>query len=221
MRANVAMLVLITAGLMVTSWRSLPAIETYQYTQLQTEACVVNADYATTPCLWNFYPAPNLLQPRVAFLRAQHDAIFGENYQRLAQPIPYPAAHALVRYYDSGNGDYLITTAYDINFYGPYTAQSILGYLYDLQQPGTHALYGCITSSGHHFVSLKAACPGGTYERTEGWLLNKPTAASGVDTPLYGCTSGGADFVSPQAICEGQTSSGALGYALMQDLSDP
>lgn len=111
--------------------------------------------------------------------------------------------------------------------------------MFDQQQPGSHALYSCVTADGHHFVSLKVACTGGTmsgtYVRTEGWLLTKPGAASGgsgasgasADTLLFECQSASAaDFVSSQATCEGQSSAGAgtsagtrigsLGYALAQ-----
>ncbi|HEY8326289.1 MAG TPA: hypothetical protein VIG77_17460, partial [Ktedonobacterales bacterium] len=229
--ANVALLLLGSAGLLVTSVRNVSPMETFQETQLQTEGCVVNVDYADVPCLWRFYPAPNQLQPLVAYLRDQRDTIFAGDYQRLEQPTPSPAAHALVRYYDPADGDYLVTTRYDLNAYGPYFAPTVLGYVYDQQQPGTHALYSCARADGQHFVSLKASCAGGTYVRTEGWLLTKPSTAAGsgagasADIPLFDCRSASAaDFVSSQATCESQTGAGtsaatdigSLGYALAQ-----
>jgi hypothetical protein len=232
-RANVALLMLASVALLMTSLASIPEMEAFQETQLQTEGCVVNVDYADVPCLWRFYPAPNQLQPLVAYLRDQRDTIFAGDYQRLEQPTPSPAAHALVRYYDPSDGDYLVTTRYDLNAYGPYYDPTVLGYVYDQQQPGTHALYSCARADGQHFVSLKASCAGGTvsgtYVRTEGWLLTKPSTAAGsaagasAETPLFDCRSASAaDFVSSQATCESQTGAGtsagtdigSLGYAL-------
>lgn len=219
--ANIALLIVATLGMALTSVRSVSTLEAFQETQLLNEGCVVNVEYATVPCLWNFYPAPNQLLERVTYLRTQRDGIFAGNYQRLVQPAPTPSVHALMRYYDPADGDYLVTTRYDLNAYGPYFDPIALGYLYDQQQPGTHALYTCVTAGGQHFVSLKAACAGGTYVRTEGWLLTKPsasgsgTAGASADMPLFDCRSASAaDFVSSQATCDGQTSIGSLGYAL-------
>ncbi|HZC05053.1 MAG TPA: hypothetical protein VE338_05370, partial [Ktedonobacterales bacterium] len=213
---NALMLIVATLGMVLTSLRSVPTLEAFQYAQLQTEGCVVNVEYATVPCLWNFYPAPNLLPDRVAYLRAQHDGIFAGNYQRLVQPAPTPSAHALVRYDDAVDGDVWVTSRYDINLYWPYAATGVLGYVYDQQQPGTHALYECITSAGRHFVSLHAGCAGGSTVRTEGWLLNQADA-SGADIALYECASPSSDVVSAQATCKGMTDAVLLGYALAHE----
>jgi hypothetical protein len=177
---------------------------------------VVNVEYATVPCLWNFYPAPNLLLDRVAYLRAQHDGIFAGNYQRLIQPAPTPSAHVLMRYDDAADGDVWVTSRYDINFYWPYAATSALGYVYDQQEPGSHALYGCITSAGRHFVSLQASCAGGSTMRTEGWLLNRADA-SGATVALYACANPSGEAVSTQSTCGGTAKAVLLGYALAHE----
>jgi hypothetical protein len=217
---NAFMLIVATLGMALTSVRSVPTLETFQSTQLQTEGCVVNVEYATVPCLWNFYPAPNQLPERVAYLRAQHDGIFAGNYQHLVQPAPTPSAHALVRYVDAADGDVWVTSRYDINFYWPYAATGVLGYLYDQQQPGAHPLYECVTAAGRHFVSLQANCTGGTTLRTEGWLLNRADASGG-DIALYACAPSGAETgaetVSTPTRCGGAAKVVLLGYALAHE----
>lgn len=213
--ANSLLLVSATVGLLLANLGDIPAMLTFQYNQLRLEACVVNVEYATTPCLWQFYPIPADLPSRVAYLRAEHFALFGEDYQRLAQPAPTPPARALVRYYDAATGDYWSTTSVEIDAYGVYSANATLGYLYEQRQPGTHALYTCVAANGHHVVSLNAACVGGTYLRTEGWLLNTPAAGTQM-VELYDCASASGDFASSQLTCDGQKNDGALGYALTQ-----
>jgi glycosyltransferase involved in cell wall biosynthesis len=213
--ANTLMLVIATLALTWANWQNVPNMEAYQYTQLQTESCVVNAYYAPASCLLRFYPSATILQQRADYLRAEHWTIFGENYESLEQAPPNPSMHALVRYFDSSDGDHWVTTSYDVNFYSPYAAEQPLGYLYDQQQPGTQALYTCVTASGHHFASLKVTCAGGTYLRTEGWLLDKPIDPT-QDVALYDCASASGEFVSASATCEGQKSDGLLGYAAIQ-----
>jgi hypothetical protein len=213
---NALMLIVATLGMALTSWRSVPTLETFQSTQLQTEGCVVNVEYATVPCLWNFYPAPNLLPERVAYLRAQHDGIFAGNYQHLVQPAPTPSTHALVRYVDAADGDVWVTSRYDLNFYWHYAATGALGYLYDQQQPGAHPLYECVTAAGRHFVSLLATCAGGSTLRTEGWLLNRADASGG-DIALYACAPSGAETVSTPTSCGGAAKAVLLGYALAHE----
>jgi hypothetical protein len=215
MGANSLLLVVMTLGLVWANWVNVPNMETFQYGRLQSEACVVNSDDASTQCLWQYYPSATLLQQRVVYLRAEHFGIFAGNYQSLVQPEPAPSMHPLVRYFDTGTGDHWITTSYDINFYGSYAVEQTLGYVYDQQQPGTHALYTCVTASGHHIASLSRVCVSGTYQRTEGWLLDKPVAPS-QDVALYNCAGASGDFVSPVATCEGQTSEGLLGYVAVQ-----
>ncbi len=211
--ANVVLLVGSTIGLARANWTNIANMETYQYSQLRSQACIVNVDYATNECLWQFYPYTWLLAPRVAYLRSQHFAIFSGPYQNLVQPAPTPPIHGLLSYYDPRTGDHLITTSYGVNGYGPYAIEQTLGYVYDQEQPGTHALYTCVTTNGHHFVSLTAACLGGTYLRTEGWLLNAPLATAQTSA-LFHCVSAKGDFVWPTQTCAGATNLGALGYAL-------
>ncbi|HEX8728151.1 MAG TPA: hypothetical protein VF739_05995, partial [Ktedonobacterales bacterium] len=214
--ANAFLLIVATLGMALTSWRSVPTLEAFQSTQLQTEGCVVNVAYATVPCLWSFYPAPSQLPERVAYLRAQQDGIFAGNYQRLVQPAPTPSAHALVRYVDAANGDVWVTTRYDINFYWSYAATGVLGYLYDQQQPGAHPLYECVTAAGRHVVSLQAQCAGGTTLRTEGWLLNQADASAG-ERALYACAGSSAETVSTPTSCGGGAKAVLLGYALTHE----
>lgn len=211
--ANVVLLVGSTAGLVGANWTHVSNMETYQYDRLPLQACIVNVDYATNACLWQFYPYPWLLAPRVAYLRSEHFAIFSGAYQKLVQPAPTPPMHGLLSYYNPRNGDHWTTTSYAVNYYGPYVIQQTLGYVYDQEQPGTHAIYTCVASNGHHFVSLTATCVGGTYLRTEGWLLNAPPATTR-SSALVHCMNAVGDFVWPSQTCAGATNLGALGYTL-------
>ena len=210
--ANVVLLVGLTMGLASANLTNASNMATYQYGRLRLQACIVNVDYATNECLWQFYPYTWLLAPRVAYLRSQHFAIFSGPYQKLVQPAPTPPMHGLLSYDNPDTGDHLITTSDAVNAYGQYVIEQTLGYVYDQQQPGTHALYTCVTGNGQHFVSLTATCLGGTYLRTEGWLLNAPRAT--VETrALFHCMSAKGDFVWPAQTCAGATNLGPLGYA--------
>jgi hypothetical protein len=211
--ANSLLLALATVGLVWANWSYVPFIRNFQYQQLQTEACIVNDAYATTPCLWEYHPDITYLRPQIAYLRAEHFGVFSGDYQNLEQPTPNPSAHALIHYFEPSTGDNWITTSYGLDFYGPYAAEETLGYLYDQQQPKTHALYTCVTTNGRHFVSLNRACAGGTYLRTEGWLLNKPVAGL-QNAELFDCAQPGNDAVSIQPTCGGSTKATPLGYAL-------
>lgn len=211
--ANVALLIGSTVSMVGVNLNHVSDMETYQYSGLQAQACIVNVDYATNACLWQFYPYPWLLAPRVAYLRSEHLAIFSGDYQKLVQPAPMPSMHGLLSYYNPHDGDYWTTTNIAVNNYGPYFIKQTLGYIYDQQQPGTHALYTCVTTNGRHFSSLTATCLGGMRLRTEGWLLDSPPTAAR-SSALFHCLSATGDFVWPAQTCAGAVNLGPLGYAL-------
>lgn len=73
---------------------------------------------------------------------------------------------------------------------------------------GRHPLYGCVTASGDHFISLASNCEGHTLLQHEGYAYSSP----GTGVQLYRCTFPGGHFVTSAANCEGWTMEGSLGY---------
>ncbi|MFC4068454.1 hypothetical protein [Actinoplanes subglobosus] len=123
------------------------------------------------------------------------------------EPLRMPDTLDLVRYLSSG--EHLSTTW---GAFG-YQREGSLGSLYGTQQPGTTALYQCVSGSRDTFTSPRVDCEGQRYGTRRGFVFQQPPA--GVATRrLYRCLIGGEHFDSNDPGCEGQRTEGLLGYTL-------
>jgi hypothetical protein len=213
--ATATVVLLMTIALTHMNAISVGQMEDAKYIGQQNQACVVNYAYATPACLQLFYPNPDIVRQEAPFLKEARLGIFSGDTSSLTWPAPaYPPSLPLTPYYDTYTQSWWTTVSYTLDERYSYYAYPALGYVYQQQQPGTRALYDCLTADGQHVLSVQADCQGQRMVGVQGWVYSAPPAGIST-TALYSCFTGAHGYVgATDAACNGQMLEGVLGYIL-------
>ncbi|HZC05916.1 MAG TPA: hypothetical protein VE338_09760, partial [Ktedonobacterales bacterium] len=123
---------------------------------------------------------------------------------------PFQAPHPLVEYYNAHTHDHWVTTSTEPLASG-YVRQKTLAYLSPVDEPETIPIFGCVTATGDHFLSIQNVCEGATTLSLEGWLYTS-AQANAPTVPVYRCRASSDHFISTQTSCDGGVYETLLGY---------
>ncbi len=207
---NAAGLIVLTMVLILANQANVMNMEFVNYARLQNQQCILHYETATPVCLEMFYPNARRVQLRAAFLEQVHLGIFYE-YGATRYPAPSPKVVPLTQYTNQSTGAKWVTTNYDVDLGTGYIAELTLGYVFVHAGPNTVAIYGCLSSTQDHFISLDPKCGEQMVEGVEGWIDSQSPADVAV-APLYQCSVGSHMSVGTDPHCSGSL----LGYVLVK-----